>query len=161
MQVEKIFSKKNGLSLALILTICDISYAPSRVCSTWSTSFNICVIWRKIRHGREMSIVSCLQIKMARSALGWSTQKLSDESGVSARTLNRIETDEGFLSATIANLKLVEITLQAAGIEFIGDAGEGPGVRLWAKSNQSWRIVNPRGNMLCKNISIFPYIVAW
>ena len=42
-----------------------------------------------------MSIVSCVQIKMARSALGWSTQKLSEESGVSARTLNRIETNEG------------------------------------------------------------------
>ena len=84
-----------------------------------------------------MSIVSCVQIKMARSALGWSTQKLSEESGVSARTLNRIETSEGFLSATTANLKLVEMTLNAAGIEFIGDAGEGPGVRLWAKSNQS------------------------
>ena len=84
-----------------------------------------------------MSIVSCVQIKMARSALGWSTQKLSDESGVSARTLNRIETDEGFLSATTANLKLVEITLQAAGVEFIGEAGDGPGVRLWANSKQS------------------------
>ena len=69
-----------------------------------------------------MSIVACVQIKMARSALGWSTQKLSDESGVSARTLNRIETNEGFVSATAANLKLVEMTLQAAGIEFIGDA---------------------------------------
>ena len=77
------------------------------------------------------------QIKMARSALVWSTQKLSDESGVSARTLNRIETNEGFLSATTANLKLVEMTLQAAGIEFIGDGCEGPGVRLWANSKQS------------------------
>ena len=74
---------------------------------------------------------------MARSALGWSTQKLSDESGVSARTLNRIETDEGFLSATTANLKLVEMTFKAAGIEFIGDADDGSGVRLWSSSNQS------------------------
>jgi transcriptional regulator with XRE-family HTH domain len=78
-----------------------------------------------------------MQIKMARSALGWSTQKLADESGVSARTLNRIETGEGFLSATTANLKLVEMTFKAAGIEFIGNAGEGPGVRLWSSSNQS------------------------
>ena len=67
--------------------------------------------------------------------VGMVDPKLSDESGVSARTLNRIETDEGFLSATTANLKLVEMTLQAAGIEFIGDAGEGPGIRLWAKPN--------------------------
>ena len=84
-----------------------------------------------------MSVVSYQQIKMARSALGWSTQKLADESGLSARTLNRIETDDGFQSATTANLKLVEITLIAAGIEFIDEAGEGPGVRLWSKSNLS------------------------
>ena len=84
-----------------------------------------------------MSIVSCVQIKMARSALGWSTQKLSEESGVSARTLNRIETSEGFLSATAANLKLVELTLNAAGIEFIGEVGDGPGVRLWSKPDLS------------------------
>lgn len=70
---------------------------------------------------------------MARAALGWSTQKLAAESGVSSRTLNRIETEEGFAVATHANLKLVEITLTAAGIEFIGDALDGPGVRLWNK----------------------------
>ena len=83
-----------------------------------------------------MSIASYVQIKMARSALGWSTHKLSAESGVSARTLNRIETSEGFESVTTANLKIVEITLKAAGIEFIGDAGDGPGVRLWSKPNR-------------------------
>ena len=70
---------------------------------------------------------------MARAALNWSTQKLAAESGVSSRTLNRIETEEGFAAATQANLKLVELTLTAAGIEFIGDATEGPGVRLWSK----------------------------
>lgn len=37
---------------------------------------------------------------------------------------------------TPANMKLLRETLQAAGIEFIGEAGEGPGVRLWSKPNQ-------------------------
>lgn len=63
--------------------------------------------------------------------MNWSTQKLAAESGVSSRTLNRIETKEGFAAATQANLKLVELTLTAVGIEFIGDATDGPGVRLW------------------------------
>ena len=84
-----------------------------------------------------MSIVSYVQIKMARSALGWSAEKLSQESGVSTRTLNRIETNDGFLSATRANLKIVELTFTHAGIEFIGSAGEGPGVRLWKVSDQN------------------------
>ena len=70
---------------------------------------------------------------MARAALSWSTQKLATESGVSSRTLNRMETKEGFSAATHANLKLVELTFTAAGIEFIGDAADGPGVRLWNK----------------------------
>jgi len=34
-------------------------------------------------------------------------------------------------------MKLLRETLQAAGIEFIGDAGEGPGVRLWSKPDLS------------------------
>ena len=33
------------------------------------------------------------QIKMARSALGWSIQKLSEESLVSPRTIKRIESE--------------------------------------------------------------------
>jgi ribosome-binding protein aMBF1 (putative translation factor) len=80
-----------------------------------------------------MSIVHFSQIKMARSALGWSTQKLSEESEVSSRTLNRMETLEGFSSATKANLSIVKRTFEEAGIEFIGSADEGPGVRLWKR----------------------------
>ena len=80
-----------------------------------------------------MSIVHFSQIKMARSALGWSTQKLSEESEVSSRTLNRMETSEGFSSATKANLSIVQRTFEEAGIEFIGGADEGPGVRLWKR----------------------------
>ena len=78
-----------------------------------------------------MSIVHFSQIKMARSALGWSTQKLSEESEVSSRTLNRMETSQGFSAATKANLSMVQKTFEEAGIEFIGSADEGPGVRLW------------------------------
>ena len=80
-----------------------------------------------------MSIVHFSQIKMARSALGWSTQKLSEESEVSSRTLNRMETSEGFSAATKANLSMVQKTFEEAGIEFIGSADEGPGVRLWKR----------------------------
>jgi len=34
---------------------------------------------------------------------------------------------------TPANMKLLRDTLEAAGIEFIGEPGGGPGVRLWTK----------------------------
>ena len=74
------------------------------------------------------------QLRMARAALGWSIQKLSSESSVSVRTIKRIETEGGLDRATPANLKLIRETLEAAGIEFVGTAEEGPGVRLWSKS---------------------------
>ena len=74
---------------------------------------------------------------MSRAALGWSISKLSERSSVSISTIKRLESEEGFKKATAANLRLIRETLQAAGIEFIGDAGDGPGVRLWSNPNQS------------------------
>ena len=77
------------------------------------------------------------QLKMARAALGWSIQLLADKSLVSVRTIKRIESEGMIEKVTPANMKLLRETLEAAGIEFIGNAADGPGVRLWAKSNLS------------------------
>lgn len=82
-------------------------------------------------------MVTSEQIKMARAALGWSVEKLAQESVVGVRTIHRIEAQGGLPNATSGNLKLIRDTLQAAGIEFVGAANDGPGVRLWAKPNQS------------------------
>lgn len=71
------------------------------------------------------------QIRMARVALGWSIQTLSENCTVSVRTIKRIESEGGFGKATPANLRLIRTTLEAAGVEFIGEANDGPGVRLW------------------------------
>ena len=73
------------------------------------------------------------QIKMARSALGWSIQTLAKNSLVSARTIKRIESEGLIEKVTPANIKLLRETLEAAGIEFIGAPDDGPGVRLWRK----------------------------
>ena len=77
------------------------------------------------------------QLKMARAALGWGIQLLADKSLVSVRTIKRIESEGMIEKVTPANMKLLRETLEAAGIEFIGNAADGPGVRLWAKSNLS------------------------
>lgn len=71
------------------------------------------------------------QLQMARAAQGWSLDVLGKKSSVSSRTIRRIESEGGLEKATTANLKLVKQTLEAAGIEFIGSADDGPGVRLW------------------------------
>ena len=73
------------------------------------------------------------QLKMARSALGWSIQILAETSLVSARTIKRIESEGLIEKVTPANIKLLRETLEAAGIEFIGAPDDGPGVRLWRK----------------------------
>ena len=68
---------------------------------------------------------------MARMSLGWSISTLAEASNVSISTVKRIETKTGFERATPANLRLIRTTLEAAGVEFIGGANDGPGVRLW------------------------------
>ena len=78
-----------------------------------------------------LSILVTQQIRMARAALGWSVSRLSDETSVSTSTINRIERENGLSVVTPANLKLIITTLEAAGVEFIGGPGDGPGVRLW------------------------------
>ena len=74
------------------------------------------------------------QIKMARTALGWSIQLLADKSSVSVRTIKRIESEGLIDKVTPANMKHIRSTLEGAGIEFIGDAASGPGVRLWRQA---------------------------
>lgn len=78
-----------------------------------------------------MSTITCQQIRMARMSLGWSISTLAEASNVSISTVKRIETKTGFERATPANLRLIRTTLEAAGVEFIGGANDGPGVRLW------------------------------
>lgn len=77
-------------------------------------------------------MITSEQIKMARAALGWTVDTLAKESLVGVRTINRIESFSGAPRATAGNLKLIQETFEAAGVEFIGGDGDGPGVRLWS-----------------------------
>ena len=70
------------------------------------------------------------QIRAARALLRWSAQKLADESGVSWKTIQRMEASEGVPSATARNIEKIQRTLETAGVIFIDEDDEGPGVRL-------------------------------
>lgn len=70
---------------------------------------------------------------MARAALGWSIEQLADRTEVSSQKIKKVEAQAGSPAAIAANLKLIRTTLEEACIEFIGDATESPGVRLWNK----------------------------
>ncbi len=70
------------------------------------------------------------QIRAARALLRWSAAELAAMSGLSERTLQRMEATEGIPAGLSRNLELVQKTLEGAGIIFIDEDEQGPGVRL-------------------------------
>jgi transcriptional regulator with XRE-family HTH domain len=66
------------------------------------------------------------QVRATRGLLGWGREKLAAESGISRRSLERVENEEG--SQRRATVEAIRATLEAAGVEFI--TGDAPGVRL-------------------------------
>ncbi len=75
-------------------------------------------------------MLTSAQIRCARAALGWSAQELADKSGVVRRTIASIEGQSGVPSANSGTLRKIQITLEAAGIEFIGRPEDAPGIRI-------------------------------
>ena len=74
--------------------------------------------------------VSIGQVKAARALLSWSQDELADASGVSLPTIKRLEASSGPLGGRAATAQLLVGALEAAGVIFIDENGEGPGVRL-------------------------------
>jgi len=64
---------------------------------------------------------------MARAALDWSTQKLAQEANVGVNTVNRFETGQ---DARLSSVEKMQRALESAGVIFVAENGEGPGVRL-------------------------------
>jgi DNA-binding XRE family transcriptional regulator len=72
------------------------------------------------------------QVRAARGLLNLTQQDLADISGVSLRTIVQFERGKKEPSVSIA--KVLRLSLEAAGIEFIPENGGGVGVRLRKKS---------------------------
>ena len=70
-------------------------------------------------------MVTGVQIRMARAALGWGVRDLAANAGVNANTVTRIENGADALAGTLTK---IQTALEAAGVEFTN--GEAPGVRL-------------------------------
>lgn len=64
---------------------------------------------------------------MARAALTWSTQELATRAGVGLNTVNRFEAGQ---DARVSSVDKMRSALEAAGVIFVPENGEGPGVRL-------------------------------
>ena len=73
------------------------------------------------------------QIKAARSLLDWDQKELATRAGVGITTVKRLEARSGVVGGTMDTVVRLKSALEAAGIEFIGGTGDGPGGRLWKK----------------------------
>ena len=74
-------------------------------------------------------ITSC-QIRAARALINWSARELAEKAGVGVATVRRMELAESIPSSNAITLNLVKKTLESAGVEFVGDQDNAPGVRL-------------------------------
>lgn len=75
-------------------------------------------------------MITGLQIRAARAALGWSASALAERSGVALRTIARLEEADGVPPSRSSTLVDIEKALTEAGIEFIGSPEDRPGIRV-------------------------------
>lgn len=64
---------------------------------------------------------------MARAALSWTTTDLAKKADVGSNTVNRFEAGQ---DARLSSVDKMRIALETAGVIFVAENGEGPGVRL-------------------------------
>lgn len=74
------------------------------------------------------------QLRAARALLRWSAKDLAKAAEIGVATVSRAEVEDGIPPITSANLKALQLTLEAAGIEFISENGGGVGVRFRKRS---------------------------
>ncbi|MER8581728.1 transcriptional regulator [Mesorhizobium sp. M1423] len=74
--------------------------------------------------------ISGRQIAAARALAGIGQSDLAAAASISVPTLRRMEASEGAASGLANNVAAVRRALEAAGVIFVDENGEGPGVRL-------------------------------
>lgn len=68
------------------------------------------------------------QIRAARGLLNWSQRQLFEASGVALQSIKNIET--GKTDPRLSTATAIRTALESAGVIFIDQNGNGPGVRL-------------------------------
>jgi transcriptional regulator with XRE-family HTH domain len=75
-------------------------------------------------------VITSEQIRAARAMLRWEQKTLAEESKVSLATVKRIEGKPGPAIANRPTIDSLSRALESAGVIFVEENGEGPGVRL-------------------------------
>ncbi len=77
-------------------------------------------------------MITRVQVRMARAALGWSVRELASKAGMAANTVSRYDNGGDAYGETLTK---IQRTLEKAGIIFIDEDAEGHGVRLRKSAN--------------------------
>jgi transcriptional regulator with XRE-family HTH domain len=96
------------------------------------TGFGFGEHYRMLSSSRARIALTACQVRMARAALRWSIEELSRHSGVSEKTIRRIEKVYGVPpNVTLETLEKLRICFEAEGMTLIPEDGgpDGPGVR--------------------------------
>lgn len=73
-------------------------------------------------------MITSAQCRAARALINWSQQQLADEARVGVVTVRQFES--GAAVPRNATVDAIRRALEAAGVIFVAENGEGPGVRL-------------------------------
>lgn len=73
-------------------------------------------------------MITGMQIRMARQALRWTANDLAKEAGITSKTIQRIEVEDGPPKSSVATLEKIRKAFEVAGIEFTGTPENLPGV---------------------------------
>ena len=80
-----------------------------------------------------LRMITPAQSRAGRALLNWSQPELATSSGVSVSTIRDFET--GKRSPIANNIAAIRAALEAAGVIFVPENGEGPGVRMKKRSD--------------------------
>ena len=79
-------------------------------------------------------MITGAQVRAAKALIKWSGSDLAKNANVSISSIRRIEAVDGVPDSTsVKVLNSIQKALEAAGLEFLGSAEDGPGVRLKPK----------------------------
>ena len=74
--------------------------------------------------------ISSEQVRAARALLRWEQKDLAVASKVSLPSIKRLELVRGRLAGQTRTVEAIRAALEGAGVIFVAENGEGPGVRL-------------------------------
>lgn len=75
-------------------------------------------------------MITAWQIRAGRAALGWSASDVARHAGLSWKTIQRLENIDSRAAGLASTLMAIQAALEGAGIVFIDDDGNGPGIRF-------------------------------